>query len=55
MLRSLIKPNENILLCCQAFVKLFAGLSEAIPSSFANMDVTNYSNFSKFTNLLIEN
>jgi len=44
MLRSLIKPNENILLCCQAFVKLFAGLSEAIPSSFSIMDKIEWGN-----------
>jgi len=39
MLKGIIKPNENILTTCQAFVQLFAGLNEAIPSSFGIMSV----------------
>jgi len=39
MLKNIIKPNENILMTCQAFVQLFAGLNEAIPASFSFMSV----------------
>lgn len=35
-LRSILRPHPSLLLCCQALVKLFAGLDENIPAAYAD-------------------